>query len=215
MLAIRRVPVQNKRNLEVLCNHHSLRVFVAWRCGSCDSGLFAIVLVAARTPQLSAFTALFPVALVIHVDLSVLMWFLCFGAASWNLLLEKRPNRWPYWGKASFYLVAAATALMTLSALDTPHTVIKSNYIPVLDNAMFHLSLSLLAAGMVVILVEAIATYYHHRDRRALGYSELGWLYAAFTALLALAALFISGHVLPESLPHEEKFELLFWAGGY
>ncbi|MFN7452136.1 MAG: hypothetical protein ACK5R5_04440, partial [Alphaproteobacteria bacterium] len=40
------------------------------------AGLFSLILVIARTPQLAGLKELFSVALVVHVDLSVLVWFL-------------------------------------------------------------------------------------------------------------------------------------------
>ena len=179
------------------------------------AGLFAIVLVSARTPQLSAFTNLFSVALVVHVDLSVLMWFLCVAAMGWSALILKSGKAWPYWHQTAFYLIAAATALMALSPLDTPWTVIKSNYIPVLDNTMFLLSLALLAAGLVVLLVELLFHYARASARRALSYAELGWLYAGVCTALALAAFYLTGKALAPDLPHDVKFETLFWAGGH
>jgi cytochrome c oxidase subunit 1 len=52
------------------------------------SGLFSILLVLSRTPQLQTLFPVadfFRVALVVHVDLSVLVWFLAFGGALWTL----------------------------------------------------------------------------------------------------------------------------------
>ena len=46
------------------------------------SGLFSVLLVLSRTPQLQNLFPIadfFRVALVVHVDLSVLVWFLAFG----------------------------------------------------------------------------------------------------------------------------------------
>ncbi|MEI6483781.1 MAG: hypothetical protein WCO62_10210, partial [Betaproteobacteria bacterium] len=48
------------------------------------SGLFSVLLVMSRTPQLQSLfpvTYFFRVALVAHVDLSVLVWFMAFGGA--------------------------------------------------------------------------------------------------------------------------------------
>jgi len=52
------------------------------------SGLFSILLVLSRTPQLQTLFPVadfFRVALVVHVDLSVLVWFLAFGGALWTM----------------------------------------------------------------------------------------------------------------------------------
>ncbi len=179
------------------------------------AGIFAVVLVAARTPQLAAFTQLFSVALVVHVDLSVLLWFLCIGGMGWSALISKRGIVWPYWQTAAFILVAMATALMALSPMTKPWEVIKSNYIPVLNNGPFLTALALLAAGLCVMLVQLLVAYARASDRRKLSYVELGWLYAGFTTALALAAFYMSGDTLPEGLPLDAMFEQLFWAGGH
>ena len=52
------------------------------------SGLFAILLVASRTPgvqEIIPWIDFFRTALVVHVDLSVLVWFLAFGAVLWRI----------------------------------------------------------------------------------------------------------------------------------
>ena len=179
------------------------------------AGIFSIALVAARTPQLGALKEFFGVALVVHVDLSVLVWFLCMGGMGWSALIAKHGNPWPYWSATAFWLTAAATALMAFSPFFKPWHVVKSNYIPVLDNPVFLLSLILLAAGMAVIAVELLTAYASARARRALSYVELGWLYAGLLTALALAAFFLSGHLLPNIADRDALFELLFWAGGH
>ena len=71
----------------------------------------------ARTPQfkhLAIPQQLFDVALVVHVDLSVLVWFfaiICMGAVQ---LMERFPGRWLYWQSTGFWCIAASTVLMAL-----------------------------------------------------------------------------------------------------
>ena len=50
-------------------------------------------------------------------------------------------------------MMAAATALLTLSPITGEWEVLQSNYIPVLFNGLFFLSLGLLAAGLLVLLL--------------------------------------------------------------
>jgi cytochrome c oxidase subunit 1 len=182
------------------------------------AGIFAIILVTARTPQLKDFTLfqqLFSVALVVHVDLSVLLWFLCVGAMGWSLLIARMQRPWPYWQAAGLALITGATLLIAFSPLARPWEVIKSNYIPVLDNPLFLLGLTLLASGLCVVLVQLLVAYGHHRQRRLLSYVDLGWLYAGFTTALALVAFFLSADMLPQDLPRDAQLETLFWAGGH
>ena len=57
------------------------------------SGVYSILLVASRTPGINAMLPVadfFRVALVVHVDLSVLVWFLALAGMLWSL--SSRPR---------------------------------------------------------------------------------------------------------------------------
>ncbi|MFZ4541600.1 MAG: cbb3-type cytochrome c oxidase subunit I [Rickettsiales bacterium] len=181
------------------------------------AGLYSLVPVIGRTPQLKnlpIFQQLFDVALVVHVDLSVLIWFfsmICMGAA---LLMEKHSARWPYWGKAGFWCTAIATLLMAFSPLDA-WVPVKSNYIPVLHNTMFLTSLGLLFAGLLVTLIPLMVTYSRPRFWKAQGPIGGAWLAAALTVMLGLFGYYLGARVLPEGLELVDHYEKLFWAGGH
>lgn len=177
------------------------------------AGIFAIILVAARTPQLAMFTDLFSVALVVHVDLSVLLWFLAVAGMGWALLLPQPAYR--IWRKAAFATVAASTALIALSPLDPHWQVLKSNYIPVLNNLPFLLGLGLLAAGLTVATLPILYQYRSARARRAIPHDMQGFIYAAATTLMAVIAFFLSGYHMPADVGTQLRFETLFWAGGH
>lgn len=177
------------------------------------AGIFAIILVIARTPQLGGLKELFGVALVVHVDLSVLLWFLAVGGMGWALLLPQ--ERYRYWRVSGFWTVAAATALIALSPIDPHWQVIKSNYIPVLNNFPFLLGLGLLAAGLLVSAAPVAFHYLRPSTWRSVPHDMHGFIWAAWTVLLALAAFFLSAYLLPPDLGIEVRFETLFWAGGH
>ncbi|MES2984902.1 MAG: hypothetical protein V4735_06935 [Pseudomonadota bacterium] len=181
------------------------------------AGLYSLVPVLARTPQLKALglsQQFFDVALVVHVDLSVLVWFfamICMGAA-W--VMERDGTGWLYWPKAAFACVATATLLMALSPLDA-WVPVKSNYIPVLHNGMFLMSLGLLMAGLLVALLPHVITYLQPKRLVTLGPIELGGLAASFVVLLGLAGYVLGAWALPAGLPLVEHYEKLFWVGGH
>ena len=149
------------------------------------AGVYSLVPVIGRTPQLKSLPIaqkLFDVALVVHVDLSVLIWFLamlCMGVAG---LMTRHAARWPLWQGAGFWAVAVATVLMAASPLGA-WVPVKSNYIPVLHNPIFLLSLGLLMAGLLVTLIPPVVAYASTAARRGLDAAELGWLVAAWVAL--------------------------------
>ena len=183
------------------------------------AGIFAIILVVARTPQLAALTVfqkLFSVALVVHVDLSVLMWFVALLGLGTALAMEKHHVKWPFWPQAAFLTIAAATACIALSPVEPHWEVIKSNYIPVLQNQMFLMGLALLAAGLVVLVIPMVVTLFTGGIRaRDFNLVEIGWFTSLTTIVIALAAFFLSARLLPKGLPPEEMYEQLFWAGGH
>jgi hypothetical protein len=183
------------------------------------AGIFAIILVVARTPQLAALTLfqqLFSVALVVHVDLSVLMWFIAMLGLGTSLLLERYTLPWRYWPNAAWITVAVSTALIAFSPLDPQWDVIKSNYIPVLQNRIFLLALGVLAAGLVVLILPVLAQVKKlPRLIREANLVELSWLAAGFTTALALVGFYRSGQTLPMGLPLDEMYEQLFWVGGH
>lgn len=181
------------------------------------AGLYALVPVIGRTPQLKELGVMqrfFDVALVIHVDLSVLVWFLsmiCMGA-SW--LMERQPGRFPYWQRAGFACVLLATVLMALSPLGYWQPV-KSNYIPVLHNGMFLLSLGLLTAGVMATLIPSLCTYLQPKQFRTMKPIGLLCLTAQGAVMLGLAGYALGGYALPKGLELHEHYERLFWAGGH
>lgn len=182
------------------------------------AGVFAILLVVARTPQLKELAvvqSLFNVALVVHVDLSVLFWF--FSVLGMGIAGLMAPFREPFtqWSKTAFYTIAAATALLTLSPLSGEWEVLQSNYIPVLFNKLFFLSLGLLAAGLIVLLLPALYCYASVARLRLASPVERGWLAAGACVLLALVGFGLSAYHLPGGLDRHDRFETLFWAGGH
>src|SRR4030067_2689565 len=77
------------------------------------SGIFSVLLVLARTPYVQnifPWVDFFHTALVVHVDLSVLVWFLAFGGMLWSLnsTLRALPLGW-----AALALAACGTLVMT------------------------------------------------------------------------------------------------------
>lgn len=178
------------------------------------AGLFAIILVAARTPQIAKFGDIFTVALVVHVDLSVLFWFLCVACLGWSRMQARHGVALPYWQSGGFYTVAAATAAVALSPIDPHWEALKSNYIPVLNNFPFILGLGLLAAGMVVMLLPLARMATPSRWKHTTTEETL-FFDAGITTAIALVAFAFSARLLPADLPHEMRFNQLFWAGGH
>jgi hypothetical protein len=97
------------------------------------SALLALVLVAARTPFLGLGGGLFRTALVLHVDMAVLVWFLAAAAGAWSLARGRADAG----GWAAFTLAVLAVSLMLVSPLVGAPPPVLANYVPVLDSPLF------------------------------------------------------------------------------
>jgi hypothetical protein len=176
------------------------------------SGLLAILLVLSRTPGIQdvfPLKDLFRAALVVHVDLSVAIWFMAFAAVIWSAL-GRDGVAWLGW--SGFVLAAAGTAVMTVSPFLPGADPVLNNYIPVLQQPVFYAALWMCGAGFGLAVVRALITTW---PRPCLGAPlQLGAFLGAVAAFLALAAFVWSWAMVPRI---EEKiyFEVLFWGGGH
>jgi hypothetical protein len=179
------------------------------------SGLLAILLVLSRTPGIQDVFPLkdmFRAALVVHVDLSVAIWFMAFAAVIWSAL-GRDGVAWMGW--TGFALAAVGTAVMTVSPFLPGADPVLNNYIPVLQQNVFYASLWLCGAGFSLTVLRALLTTW---PRPAFGAPlQLGAFLGAVAGFLALAAFFWSWLIVPRDAEIEPKlyFEVLFWGGGH
>lgn len=120
------------------------------------SGLFSILLVLSRTPGLNGLfpvAEFFRVALVVHVDLSVLVWFIALAGLLWSL---NGPVRGLFFGWLALALCAAGMVLMSLAPFIDSGQAVMANYIPMLDSATFTVGLLVFAAGATVLVLRGL-----------------------------------------------------------
>ena len=180
------------------------------------SGLFSLLLVAARTPGVNAWlpaTDFFRIALVVHVDLSVLVWFSAIAGMLWSLNSSARAVAWSW---AALGLCAAGTLLMSAAAFVGPGTPIMANYIPVLDSPLFHAGLVIFGAGAAVQVLRSLWAAERIGPAPggdgALRFGLNASVVAAAVALLAMAA---SLALVPTALDGKAYYEILFWGVGH
>lgn len=180
------------------------------------SGVFAALLVLSRAPYLKdvfPWTDFFRVALVVHVDLSVLVWFAAFAGLLWTLNGTPR-LLWLGWiglGGAA----AAAAAMCAAPFLDFGLPLM-SNYVPVLDGTLFLRALALFAAACGVVVLRALLAA-PRVGTRPDGAAALrfGLNAAAVSAAVALMAFAWSWAAVPADIERKAYFEVLFWGGGH
>lgn len=180
------------------------------------SGVLSLLLVVSRTPGLNTLLPaadFFRVTLVAHVDLSVLVWFLAFATMLWTLVAEPRAL-WAGW--AGLGLAAVGAATLALAPFIRPGHAIMSNYVPVIDSAVFIAGLSAFAAGVALACGRAMSMYIP-AGARATGPAALrlglnGSMVAAGMAAFAFAASFAQ---VDRALDASIYYELVFWGAGH
>lgn len=180
------------------------------------SGVFSVLLVLARAPYVQNFfpwVDFFHTALVVHVDLSVLVWFLAFGGVLWSL---NSTPRFLGAGRLALLLALLGTLVMATAPFLGAGEALMSNYIPVLQHPLFLAGLLLFAGGTGVLVLRAMGAIppvgQWMQGAAAL---RFGLNTAAVSAMLALMAFAWSYFAVPDFLRGKPYYELLFWGGGH
>ena len=180
------------------------------------SGVFSLLLVLSRAPYVKDTFPLvdfFRVALVVHVDLSVLVWFLAFAGVLWSINSTRRAIGL---GWISLGLAGIGTAVMCAAPFIGEGNPIMANYIPVLNDKVFLTGLSIFAAGFAALVVRSmIAVPLVGSRLGGQGALRFGLNSSAVSAAVALIAFVWSWLALPAGLEDRAYFELLFWGGGH
>ena len=176
------------------------------------SGLLALLLVFSRTPGIQDVFPLkefFRSALVVHVDLSVAIWFMAFAAVIWSAV-GGACLAWLGW--AGFGLAALGTLVMTVSPFFPGAEPVLNNYIPVLRQGVFFTALWLCGIGFSLTVLRALLTTWPKPFARAP--YRLGGFLGAVAACFSLTAFFWSWAMVPW-IEEPLYFEVLFWGGGH
>lgn len=180
------------------------------------SGAFAILLVASRTPGIQN---LFPVAdffrlaLVVHVDLSVLVWFVAMAGMIFSL--HARDVVLPL-AKLALLVCALGTFGMLVAPFAGSREALMANYIPVLDGQVFIGALLIFGLGSLLLTLHAlIAAPRPGAADAEVGALQFGRNAAAIAMAVALIAFVWSWRQMPDSLSGKPYFEVLFWGGGH
>jgi heme/copper-type cytochrome/quinol oxidase subunit 1 len=180
------------------------------------AGLFAVLLVVARMPGTGA---LFPTqdffrtALVVHVDQSVLIWFLAFAGALWSLG-ACAPRRVTMARRIALALATGGCLVVAAAPFLGAGDPLLNNYVPVLQHPLFHAGLALFGAGALLQAALALGVAAGTRAGLLARPADLAVVSAAFAALVAILALVWTWHRLDRWEGHA-YFEFLFWGGGH
>ena len=189
-----------------------------WLCvlALLGAGVFSLLLVASRTPYVSEhipWIDFFHSALVVHVDLSVLVWSLAFGGILWSL--NQRPGRaWLAWVALAFACVGALVIMVSPFVRDAQPLM--SNYVPVLQHPLFFSGLLLFALGFSLLVLNSMFFMAPVGPwMNARGALRFGLNAAAVSAAVAIICFIWSYLQMPDYLMGQSFFEVLFWGGGH
>lgn len=175
------------------------------------AGIFSLLLVLSRTPgaqDIIPWIDFFHTALVVHVNLSVLIWFMSFSCLFWSLYTK---SRFLLLEKLALLLCVAGTAILVISPFLGAGEPLLNNYIPVLQHPLFFWSVGLFTLGIFIQCLRVILIFPSKLDDIA----QIAPYIAAIFTLLSIVALGVSWLNVPFELDNLVYYEYLFWGGGH
>ena len=179
------------------------------------SGLLSIFVILLRLPISKSFilnvNKIFDISLVIHVNLSVLVWVCSIISIISSLIISN--NKYSKCFTYICYFAFFGTSLMVLSVFFPNAEPIKNNYIPIINNQCFLLGLWIFIAS---ILFYSILSTKCYNSRIPQGIS-LG-IYSISIILICSTLCFTMSYytIHTKSFPSIISFyENIFWGGGH
>lgn len=177
-------------------------------------GLFTILIVLSRTPvfqSLIPWIDFFHTALVVHVDLTVLVWFLSFAGVLWTM---NSTNRCLQCGWIALFLAILGTLIICISPFLGAGNPLMNNYVPVLQMPIFLWGLVIFGIGFSLLIIRSFLASSPLEDTGE-GALRVGLLTAIFAAAIAMIVLSGTYSLLPKELAGQQYYELLFWGSGH
>lgn len=195
---------------------HTSKFWLALAIGSLLlAGILATLLVVARMPPFSGWITdplFFKRALVVHVDLSLFVWFLAFLRF---LLVKALPNpRLALWERFSVSLAILGVLMWVISPFLPQAQPILCNYLPVIDHPVFLTGLVLFVLGLALGILgrELFPT---HAETFLSEACLPGLRVAGLAVILAIVTTWSTLLSTPRNLEPMAFYEILFWGGGH
>lgn len=184
------------------------------------AGIYSIILVILRVPSLSQYFAdpsIFKSALIIHVNLSVLVWLLSVTCFFWDLnQIRLLYNRW------YSVLIFIAILLISISPIIATSDAVMNNYVPILENIIFILGLSLFLSIILCFAVQTIILVFFKNTPYSYGERAIAIVQFTTAIMFILVCIcFILSYMQLDELSNivpldlEYYYEMLFWSGGH
>ena len=179
-------------------------------------GLFTILVVLSRTPffeKIIPWIDFFHTALVVHVDLTVLVWFLAFSGVLWSYTDSTRCLNF---GWIALILASLGTIVIVVSPFTGESYPLMNNYVPVLQSTIFFVGLGVFGLGFFLLIIRTFITSITSESRISGEFVLRFGLYVAVLAsFFAVGALILSYFGIDEGFEGQAFFDRLFWGGGH
>ncbi len=184
------------------------------------AGLLSLAVVIGRLPFIARFIddpLLFKRCLVVHVDLSLIVWFYAFISGLISML---KPNRVSVPRNAAFAITVLGVFGMLAGGLAKGAQPVLANYIPVIDHPLFLGGLGLFFIGIIAQFILALVT--PNSDPSEYGFAArlpreaaIGLQASALAVILAGATWISTKAGMPGNLDIETRFEFSIWGAGH
>jgi heme/copper-type cytochrome/quinol oxidase subunit 1 len=179
-------------------------------------GLYTILIVLSRTPffqEIVPWTDFFHTALVVHVNLTVLVWFLAFAGVFWSYTDSDIGLRG---GWLALILASLGTLIIVISPFTGESHPLMNNYVPVLQNTVFFAGLVVFGTGFCLLVMRSCFTSFDS-DNETSGEASLrfGLFVAVVASLFAVGALLLSYFGIDQGFAGLAYYDRLFWGSGH
>lgn len=181
------------------------------------AGALALLLVLSRVPQTQvllpwSWQSFFYTALVTHVILSFVVWFLAVLGALAVLAVGPAgaARRLDGLGPVGLWAAVVGSVLLVVPALLNVGEPQLNNYVPIVVHPLYYLGLALVGVGVALPVLRLLANPAGLRSAWGFGVGVAGVCY-----LIALLYFALAGLALPAGLDYETWNERLFWGGGH
>jgi len=201
-------------------DRHARKLIIGWLllglAALVIGGLYTILIVLSRTPffqEIIPWVDFFRTALVVHVNLTVLVWFLAFAGVFWSYT---NSTRCMACGWVALALASLGTVIIVISPFTGESHPLMNNYVPVLQNTVFLVGLGVFGIGFLLLVARSCATAFDN-DNQSSGESSLrfGLFVAVVASLFAMAALLLSYLGIDPGFDDIAYYDRLFWGSGH
>ncbi|MDH3379387.1 MAG: cytochrome C oxidase subunit I, partial [Gammaproteobacteria bacterium] len=179
-------------------------------------GLLTVLIVLSRTPFFQGiipWTDFFLTAIVVHVDMTVLVWFLAFAGVFWSY---NNSNRCPPCGWIALALASVGTLIMAVSPFSGESYPLMNNYVPVLQSTTFFTGLTVFSIGFGFLVLRTLFSSWLPWNRIT---GEVALRFGLFVAVVgacfAILAFALSYLGIDEGFEGQAYYDRLFWGSGH